>query len=303
MISMEAPVGDNIPESKRWLFEGEAPPLPRGIWGRWPAITYVLPFVVYMFFTSMVESRIETKEQAYAPGGSMGEEHPDDKKSLRDLTAEQYEEREARHARLPYRFYATVYTMKIACTAAAMVLVFPGYLAFPFRINGIAIVVGVVGIVVWIGLCKLNLEQKLLGPIGLGSLVDLGERPGFNPLKELADNPTWAYAFLAIRLLGLVVIIPIIEEFFIRVFLVRFVMDVDWFKIPFGRVDRLGLATAIGFPALMHPAELFAALAWFGMITWLMIRTKNIWDCVAAHAVTNGLLGAYVIWSGEWQFM
>ena len=54
---------------------------------------------------------------------------------------------------------------------------------------------------------------------------------------------------------------------------------------------------------LMHPGELFAAAVWFSMVTWLMLRTRNIWDCVAAHAVTNGLLGAYVITTGEWQFM
>ena len=104
-------------------------------------------------------------------------------------------------------------------------------------------------------------------------------------------------------LFGLAILVPIIEEFFLRVFLVRFVMHVDWFKIPFGKVDRLGLITSIAFPILMHPAEIFAAAVWFGMITWLMLRTRNIWDCVAAHAVTNALLGAYVIYFNDWQFM
>ena len=280
-----------------------APPLARGIWGRWPALTFVLPFAVYMFFTALVESRIETREQAYAPGGSMGGKHELDDKPQTELTAKEKEEIEERHARMPYRFYGKIYVIKIAATIVSMILVIPGYMTFPLRVNGIAFLVGVVGVVVWVGLCKLNLEQKLLVPLGLGSLIDMGERPGFNPLEELKDNPSWAYTFLAIRLLGLIVIVPIIEEFFTRGFLVRYVMDVDWFQIPFGVVDRLGLITSIAFPMLMHPAELFAAAAWFGMITWLMIRTKNIWDCVVAHAVTNGLLGAYVIASGEWQLM
>jgi CAAX prenyl protease-like protein len=256
-----------------------------------------------MFFTALVEPRIETKEQAYAPGGSRGEPHETDSKPLDQLTTKEREEREERHHRMPYRYYAPIYTMKIAATVAAMVLVIPGYMTWPLRVNGIAWVVGVVGVVVWIGLCKLNLEQRLLVPLGLGSLIDMGERPGFNPLVELADNPNWAYTFLAIRLLGLAMIVPIIEEFFLRGFLIRFVMHVDWFWIPFGKVDRLGLITSIAFPMLMHPAELFAAAAWFGMITWLMLRTRNIWDCVIAHAVTNALLGAYVLATGEWQFM
>jgi uncharacterized protein len=300
---MQSPDDDSSPQKPSLLDPENAPPLPPGIWGRWATVTYVLPFVVYMFFTALVEPRLETKEQAYAPGGTMGPPMELDSKPLDKITHEQKKEREDRHGRMPYRLYGAVYAIKIAATVGAMILVLPGYLMFPFRINGIALLVGVVGIVVWIGLCKLNLEQKLLAPLGLGSLIDLGERPGFNPMKELADNPTWAYTFLAIRLFGLALVIPIIEEFFLRVFLVRFVMDVDWFKIPFGKVDRLGLITSIAFPMLMHPAELFAAAAWFGMITWLMLRTRNIWDCVAAHAVTNALLGAYVIYFNEWQFM
>ena len=49
-----------------------------------------------------------------------------------------------------------------------------------------------------------------------GELVEMGERPGFNPLEELEDDPTWAYGFLAIRLFGLAILVPMIEEFFLR---------------------------------------------------------------------------------------
>jgi len=48
---------------------------------------------------------------------------------------------------------------------------------------------------------------------------------------------------------------------------------------------------------LSHPGEVFAAVAWFSLVTWLMVRTRNIWDCVVAHAVTNLLLGVYVVGS------
>jgi hypothetical protein len=47
-------------------------------------------------------------------------------------------------------------------------------------------------------------------------------------------------------------------------------------------------------------AELQVAAVWFSLVTWLMIRTRNIGDCVAAHAVTN-LLGIYVVTQHEWQ--
>ena len=49
-------------------------------------------------------------------------------------------------------------------------------------------------------------------------------------------------------------------------------------------------------------SELFAALVWFSLVSWLMLRTGNIWDCITAHLVTNLLLGVYVIYFGHWQF-
>jgi hypothetical protein len=39
------------------------------------------------------------------------------------------------------------------------------------------------------------------------------------------------------------------------------------------------------------------------MVTWLMMRTRSLWDCVAAHAVTNLLLGVYVVLRSDWQLM
>ncbi|BBO30670.1 CAAX prenyl protease-related protein [Lacipirellula parvula] len=310
---MEAPVSDNIPESKRWLFEGDAPPLPRGIWGRWPAITFVLPFVVYMLI-GMLEPGPPKQFQLPKPGetpklgktgepigipGSDGRRHDADGHVIGD----DVELNDKGYTQIPYTYYPRIYTIKIIATVVTMLLVLPGYLSFPLKLNWISILVGAVGAVLWIGICKLHLEQKLLVPIGLGSVLGLGERTAYNPLEKLASDPTWAYQFLAIRLFGLAIIVPIIEEFFTRGFLIRFVMDVDWFKIPFGRVDKLGLITSVAFPMLMHPGELFAAFVWFSLITWLMIRTKNIWDCVAAHAVTNGMLGAWVLWSGDWWLM
>ena len=110
-----------------------------------------------------------------------------------------------------------------------------------------------------------------------------------------------AYVFLAIRFLGLALIVPIIEEFFLRGFLMRFATQEKWWEVPFGTASRTALIVGTAVPMLMHPAELFAAAVWFSLVTWLMLRTKNIWDCVAAHAVTNLLLGIYVVTQHQWQ--
>jgi membrane protease YdiL (CAAX protease family) len=80
-------------------------------------------------------------------------------------------------------------------------------------------------------------------------------------------------------------------------------MATDWPRVPFGHANRLAILVGTVVPMLTHPGELLAAAVWFSMVTWLMLRTRNIWDCVIAHAVTNGILGLYVVFSDTWRLM
>ena len=254
---------------------------PASLLARYPWLTFLLPFIVYMLVGSF-EPGPPKPAQKLPDGGT------------RPAANENW-------FGLQYRHYPIVYTAKIALTIAAMLFVLPGYRRFPFHISPLAIFVGVVGIVLWIGLCHLQLERKALEPLGLAKYLGLGDRPAFNPLTELAATPTWSYTFLAIRFLGLALIVPIIEEFFLRGFLMRYVVNENFWEVPFGQVTRLAVVVGTAVPMLMHPGELLAAFVWFSLVTWLMIRTKNIWDCVAAHAVTNLLLGIYVVTQHQWQ--
>jgi CAAX prenyl protease-like protein len=260
---------------------------------RHPWLPFLLPFIVYMVVGSFEPSPPTAYEPP--PATDQGDRSADE-------TAAQPALIEADNwFGLRYRHYPIVYTVKIALTIAAMLFVLPGYRQFPFRISPLAIVVGVVGVVLWIWLCQLHLEQKLFTAIGLESLVGLGARPAYNPLEQLADTPTWAYVFLAIRFVGLALVVPIIEEFFLRGLVMRFVVRENWWDVPFGEVTPLAAVVGTAVPMLMHPSELLAAAVWFSLVTWLMVRTRNIWDCVAAHAVTNLLLGIYVVTQKQWQ--
>jgi uncharacterized protein len=204
---------------------------------------------------------------------------------------------------IPYSAYPNIYTAKIALTIAAIVFVLPIYRQYPWRVSRWAFVVGAVGVVAWIGLCHLGLERRVLPAIGLGGLLDSGQRSAFNPLFELAGRPTWAYGFLVIRFVGLALVVPLIEEFFLRGFLMRLCVHESWWNVPFGTVNLLAVVVGTAVPMAMHPAELAAALVWFSMVTGLMVATRNIWDCVVAHATTNLLLGIYVVAWNQWQLM
>ncbi len=210
---------------------------------------------------------------------------------------------------LPYSAYPGVYTVKILLTAVAIALVWPGYPKLDRRISPLAPLVGVVGVVLWVGLWKLGLEQQIVLAVGpeswLGKLLGSGVRSAFNPLAEMSDRPALAYGFLGVRFVGLVLVIAVAEEMFLRGLLMRFAMQSDWWKVPIGQVNSTAVAVGTIVPMLMHPAELLAAAAWFSLVTWLMIRTRSIWDCVVAHATTNLLLGVYVVWAGgeAWQLL
>jgi CAAX prenyl protease-like protein len=254
-------------------------------------MVFVVPFVVYMLVTQFEPSppqpaaAVAAAETDAAPAV---EEDPD--KAPSGLLG------------IEYRHYPLVYTAKSALTFASMLLVLPGYRQVPFRITLLAPIVGAIGAPIWILLC--NAETALLPALGLDWLGDTSARTGFNPLAELADNPAWAYGFLAIRFFGLVVVVAVMEEFFLRGFLIRFLTRNDWWNVPFGVTTAFPLVAMTLAAVISHPpSEYLAAAVWFSLVSWLMVRTKSLWDCVVAHGVTNLLLGLYVVTSGNWELM
>lgn len=201
---------------------------------------------------------------------------------------------------IPYGYYPLMYGLKLLLTGIAVVAVLPAYAAYRGRVSWLAVLAGAIGAVAWVVLCKLDLEERLLIPLGLGDMLGLGERSAFNPFEQFPGRTGAIWGYLAVRFFGLAVLVPVIEEFFLRGFVMRYVMARNWWRVPFGEVDATAVIVGTVVPMLMHPAELFAAAAWFSMITWLMVRTRSVWDCVVAHAVTNFLLGVYVLISGDW---
>ncbi len=201
---------------------------------------------------------------------------------------------------LPYSAYPWIYTLKIVLTSAVLAWVWPALRVFPRKVTGWSLIVGIVGVCLWVGLWKLGLDERLLGPLGLGGV---GTRSAYNPFEQLKDPPALAYGFMAVRMFGLTVVIALAEELFLRGFLMRFLVRPDWWNLPFGDVNRAALIAGTVVPMLMHPAELLAAAVWFSLVTCLMVKTRSLWDCVVAHGTTNFLLGCYVLWSGDWQLM
>ena len=151
----------------------------------------------------------------------------------------------------------------------------------------LAIALGLAVAAVWVGLDGLYPIPKFLGT-----------RAAFDP-NELPKVGRWA--FLAVRFAGLVLLVPLMEELFWRSFLMRWVIDPEFTKVPIGRVTPPALAATSVLFALAHPEwlpALLTGLAW----AWLVARTKNLSACVVSHATANLALGVYVVLTGDWKY-
>jgi membrane protease YdiL (CAAX protease family) len=209
---------------------------------------------------------------------------------------------------LTHDHYPLIYTAKLALVIGVLALCRPAWGQWPLRVSALAVGVGVVGVVLWVFLCNLRAEERvvewlgeenpLMGPLGL--LGFGAARAAYNPWDQLGHAPALCWAFLVVRFVGLSLVVPVLEELMLRGWLMRNVVSPEFWEVEFGRVTTAAVIAGTAFPMLYHPEKL-ASLGWFTLVTWLMVRTKNYWDCVAAHAVTNFLLGVYVVTTGAWE--
>ncbi len=108
--------------------------------------------------------------------------------------------------------------------------------------------------------------------------------------------------FIAIRIAGSTLLVPILEELFWRGWLMRWLIHRDFRKVPLGAWS----ASSFWIVALLFASEhgpywevgLLAGVVY----NWWIVRTKSLADCIVAHAVTNGVLSVYVLATGQWQY-
>lgn len=158
------------------------------------------------------------------------------------------------------------------------------------------VAVGVAGIVVWIVLFHLRLEQYLSEV--LPSWLCPQPRPAYNPAEAIA-HPLGRWSFVAVRLLGLAVVVPIAEELFWRGFLARWLLGPNWQQEKLGRFTPASFAIVTLLFTLTH-AEWFAAALYCALLNGLLWWKRDLWSCIVAHAVSNLLLGIYILHTETW---
>ena len=152
-----------------------------------------------------------------------------------------------------------------------------------------AVVVGVGVCVMWIGIDDFYPKFGTPSPVS-------------NPHAVFAQNPALAWTFISVHLLGSTFVVPPLEEAFYRSFLYRYLVKTDILSMPFRRFHLLSfIVTAVIFGPGQHYqwlAGILCGMAFQGLV----IRKDRLGDAMTAHAITNFLLGLWVICKGAWNF-
>jgi CAAX prenyl protease-like protein len=108
-----------------------------------------------------------------------------------------------------------------------------------------------------------------------------------------------AWAWIALRVIGSVAIVPVVEELAFRGFLTRRLSSIDFQSIPLDRLYWPTLLISSAAFGLLHGRWLAGMLV--GVLYGLALcRRGKLGDAIIAHAVTNGLIAATVLATGDW---
>jgi hypothetical protein len=190
-------------------------------------------------------------------------------------------------------------------------LVWPAIPEMRWNVSWEAIAVGVGVFVLWVGLDGLypTLDQltqnqlcPLLRKVGLESWCPKPSSPApWNPPVFFGPGSVLGVSFVLVRIVGSSLVVPPLEEVFFRSFLYRYIAKADFQLVPLGQfmfVPFLVTSVLFGFEHHEWLAGILCGFAYQGLVCW----KKRLGDAIAAHALTNFLLGVWVVWRGAWQF-
>ncbi len=184
--------------------------------------------------------------------------------------------------------------VRVAAVGAVILFVSRPVLDFRVKRFFATIAIGVAVFLLWIG-------PDLLWPsyrhFWLFSNSITGTARG-----SLSEGARSSAAVLALRSLRAVIIVPIVEELFWRAWLMRWIINPNFEKVPPGTYTASAFWIVAALFASEHGSYWDVGLAAGAIYNWWMVRTKSLGDLILTHAITNACLCAYVIAAGKWEY-
>jgi exosortase E/protease (VPEID-CTERM system) len=179
--------------------------------------------------------------------------------------------------------FETWYALRLVCVVPVIWMCRKHWRALDFRFSWRGALAGAAVFGIWVLAARLLLPGHPL-PRELASMS--------LPMRTL---------WITSRLLASTTTVPIAEELAYRGYLMRRIRNRDFEGVRFADSGPWALlASSIVFGlghGPMWPAGIVAGTV-YGLV---LMRTGRIGESIAAHAVTNGLVGATVLWGNQWQ--
>lgn len=182
-------------------------------------------------------------------------------------------------------FRPWLYPLKTVLVGVALLCLARRYPPLNVHSTWFAGVVGIVVFVLWV--------------LPEGTYPLLATPTPIDPFENMVAP--WVFLWIALRVFGAAVVVPIMEELFWRGFLIRWLINANFRKVAIGTFSwPLFLITSALF-ASEHNRWLVGLTA--GVVYNLVLyRTKSLYACMIAHGVTNLALAVYVLATGKWGF-
>ena len=183
-----------------------------------------------------------------------------------------------------------IYLVKVGCVGGLLAYFWRDYRELARPGNARAsdwILAAAAGLAVFFAWIRLDASWMVIGDSGAG----------FDPRTE--GQIDWSLA--TARIAGAALVVPLMEELFWRSFVMRWIDRSDFLSVAPGAVSMRALSIASAIFAVEH-REWFAGLVAGLVYAWLYVRSANLWLPVLAHAVTNAVLGVYVLATGKWGY-
>ncbi len=181
--------------------------------------------------------------------------------------------------------FETLYPIRIGIVAVVIGYYRSIYRTLAWGGSWQAVMTGVLVFVMWI-----LLEPTQTDNDKVASLTD-----------QLAKLPeVWMITWVVFRVLGSVIVIPIVEEFAFRGYLLRKLIDHEIVKVSPTQFTWLSFIVSSVLFGLLHGRWLAGTLAGMAFAVAVYRRGK-IGDAILAHGVANALIAASVLILGKWS--
>ena len=181
-----------------------------------------------------------------------------------------------------------IYALKTILGALLIWLVRAHIKEMRWNISWEAVVAGVAVFIAWVGL------DGLYPPIGERAAA-------FNPLNSYGDGSAIAWMFVAVRILGASLVVPMLEEVFYRSFLYRCLIKADFLSVPLNYFNWPAFAVVCAGFGVSH-SEWLPGILCACIYQGIVIRKGRLGDAITAHAITNFLLGLWVVLRSAYHF-